>query len=125
MEILNVIKQCISFLFGTQNQNILRALIVLVVLDYITGVWLAIHDKKVSSAIGSKGIFKKVMIFVLISLSNIADTYFLQAGNALEPVTILFYCANEAISIVENAAKMGLPIPQKLKNFFFSIKEKN
>ena len=58
-------------------------------------------------------------------MSYIADNYFLQAGNTLETVTILFYCANEAISIIENAAKIGIPVPEKLKNLFNSIKEKN
>ncbi|MDY3985792.1 phage holin family protein, partial [Dysosmobacter sp.] len=97
----------------------------LVVFDYITGVCVAIHDQKLSSAIGAKGISKKVMIFILISMSYIADNYFLQAGNTLETVTILFYCANEAISILENAAKIGIPVPEKMKNLFSSIKEKN
>ena len=125
MEILDAIKQVISFLFGTENQNLLHALITLVVLDYVTGVCVAIHNKELSSAIGSKGISKKVMMFVLISLSNIADVYFLQADSALETVTILFYCANESISIIENATKIGIPIPQKLKKICSSIKKKN
>ena len=125
MEILDTLKHVISFLFGTENQNILHALITLVVLDYVTGVCVAIHNKKLSSAIGSKGISKKVMMFVLISLSNIADVYFLQADSALETVTILFYCANESISIIENATKIGIPIPEKLKKISSSIKKKN
>lgn len=122
MELLNMLLRITVFLFGTENQNILYALISLVVFDYITGICVAFHDRKLSSSIGSRGISKKVMIFILISLSNIADTYFLQAGNALETVTILFYCANESISIIENAAKIGIPIPQKLKRFFNSIR---
>ena len=125
MEILITAKHIIMFLFGSENRNILYALITLVVFDYITGVCVAIHDQKLSSAIGAKGISKKVMIFILISMSYIADNYFLQAGNTLETVTILFYCANEAISIIENAAKIGIPVPEKLKNLFNSFKEKN
>lgn len=69
MEILITAKQIITFLFGTENRNILYALITLVVFDYITGVCVAIHDQKLSSAIGAKGISKKVMIFILISMS--------------------------------------------------------
>lgn len=125
MEILITAKQIITFLFGTENRNILYALIALVIFDYITGVCVAIHNRKLSSAIGAKGISKKVMIFILISMSYIADKYFLQAGNMLEAVTILFYCANEAISIIENAAKIGIPVPEKMKKLFSSIKEKN
>lgn len=125
MEIQNILKDILAFLFGRDNQNILRALIALVILDYLTGVCVAIHNQKLSSAIGSKGITKKVMIFVLISLSNIVDQCFLQGSNSLGNVTTLFYCANETISIVENAAKIGIPIPQKLRKIFASIGEKN
>lgn len=125
MDFYSTTKQIFTFLFGTENRNILYALIALVVFDYITGVCLAIHNQKLSSSIGAKGISKKVMIFILISMSCIADNYFLQSGNKLEAVTILFYCANEAISIIENAAKIGIPVPEKIKKLFDSIKDEN
>ena len=125
MDIENCIKSLAVFLFGQDNLNILYALIVLVVLDYVTGVCVAIKDGKLSSTIGAKGISRKVVIFALVALSNIADRYFLSSAGALEAVTILFYCANEAISILENACKMGVPIPQKLRNTPESFKNKN
>ncbi len=125
VDILSKIKAVISFLFGSENNNILYALMVLTVFDYITGVCVAIRSKSLSSSIGAKGIANKVVVFVLVSLSNIIGTYFLQAGSALEALTILFYCSNESISILENACKIGIPIPEKLKNALEEIKVKN
>ena len=64
-------------------------------------------------------------MFALVALSNIVDTYFLNSAGALEAVTILFYCANEAISILENACKMGIPVPKKLRDALQLFKNKN
>lgn len=91
------------------------------VLSAKTATW----DKYTLSTVIPDGLLTPREFFILISMSYIADNYFLQAGNTLETVTILFYCANEAISIIENAAKIGIPVPEKLKNLFNSIKEKN
>ena len=115
MEFLKMCRQGIVLLFGVENQNLLNAFILLVVLDYITGVCVAVHSRTLSSEIGAKGISRKIMIFILISLSNVADTYFLQSGTMLEAITILFYCSNEFISILENADKLNIPAPKKLK----------
>ena len=96
----------------------LYALIAFVVIDYLTGVLCAIIDKKLSSEIGAKGIFKKVLIFVLVGVANILDTQILgSTGNsgALRTAVIFFYLSNEGISILENAGHIGLPIPEKLK----------
>ena len=115
IDIMENLNSALIFLFGNENLKILHALIVLTILDYITGVCVAIKMGRISSAIGAKGIAGKVIIYALIYLSNIFDTYFHTANGILEAATILFYCANEAISILENAYKMGIPIPQKLK----------
>ena len=96
----------------------LYALIAFVVIDYLTGILCAIIDKKLSSEIGAKGIFKKVLIFVLVGVANILDTQILgSTGNsgALRTAVIFFYLSNEGISILENAGHIGLPIPEKLK----------
>lgn len=122
---MNILNSLVILLFGINNRNILYALIILVSLDYITGICVAVRKKELSSSIGAKGIANKVMIFVLVALSNVVDTYFLPAGNAIESVTILFYCANEALSIVENAAKIGIPLPKKLFNYLKIFKQKN
>ncbi len=95
--------------------TLIYALIAFVSIDYITGVWLAILEKNVSSDIGFKGISKKVMIFVLVALGNIIDQLVIGSGSTLRCMLIMFYLSNEGISIIENAGKMGLPLPQKLK----------
>ena len=97
----------------------LYALITFVTVDYVTGVLCAIVDKKLSSEIGAKGIFKKVLIFVLVGIAKILDTQILSiAGNhggVLRTAIIFFYLSNEGVSILENASHIGLPVPEKLK----------
>lgn len=122
---MHIIHSITAMLFGTENCNILYALMILVCLDYLTGICLAIRKKELSSSIGAKGIANKVMIFVLVSLSNVVDTYFSITGCAIETITILFYCTNEAISIIENAVKMEIPLPTKLVNCMKAFKSKN
>ena len=90
------------------------ALITFVVVDYVTGIMVAILEKKVSSEIGFKGIFKKVLIFTLVGVAHIVDLYIIADGSALRTAVIFFFCSNEGISILENAATIGLPIPEKL-----------
>ena len=85
-------------------------------MDYITGVMCAISDKKLSSSIGFKGICRKILIFTLVGLANIIDLHVIQTGSALRTASIFFYLSNEGISMLENAAHLGLPIPRKLKN---------
>ncbi len=95
--------------------TLIYALIAFVSIDYITGVWLAALEKKVSSDIGFKGISRKVMIFVLVAFGNVIDRLVIDNGSALRSMLIMFYLSNEGISIIENAGRMGLPLPQKLK----------
>ena len=99
----------------------LYALITFVVIDYITGVLCAIIDKNLCSKIGARGIFKKVLIFVLVGVAHVLDTNVLGVvgntdANVLRTAVIFFYLSNEGISILENAAHIGLPIPEKLKD---------
>jgi toxin secretion/phage lysis holin len=95
----------------------LYALIAFVAIDYLTGVACAVIDKKLSSEIGAKGIFKKVLIFTLVGVGHILDTQVLgsSGGGALRTAVIFFYLSNEGVSILENAGHIGLPIPEKLK----------
>lgn len=111
---MSLFSTIINILFGNENRTILYALIALVVLDYTTGICVAIRQRKLSSSIGSKGIVGKVMVFIMVSLSHIVDKYLLPSGAALESITILFYSTNEIISILENASKIGIPFPEKL-----------
>jgi len=96
--------------------GLLYALIAFVATDYITGVMCAIIDKKLSSEVGFKGIFKKVLIFMLVGVANILDVQVIGSGCVLRTAVIFFYISNEGVSLVENAGHLGLPIPAKLKD---------
>lgn len=101
----------------------LYALIVFVAVDYATGVMVGILNKELSSRVGFRGIFKKVMIFCLVAVGHIIDTHVIENGSVLRTAVIFFYLSNEGISILENAALIGLPIPKKLKEVLEQIKE--
>ncbi|WP_147564976.1 phage holin family protein [Clostridium tyrobutyricum] len=92
------------------------ALISFVVIDYLTGLMVAVLDRKLSSEIGFRGIFKKVLIFVFVGIANIIDVHLIKNGSAIRNAVIFFYVSNEGISIIENSAKIGLPVPKKLKD---------
>ena len=95
--------------------GLLIALIVFVIIDYVTGVMRAIADKKLSSAIGFKGICRKVLIFALVGVGHVLDTHVVGTGSALRSAVICFYLSNEGVSLLENASHLGLPVPEKLK----------
>lgn len=95
--------------------GLLIALVVFVVVDYITGVMCAVADKKLSSEVGFKGICRKVLIFLLVGIANILDVQVIGTGSVLRTAVIFFYISKEGISLTENAAHLGLPIPEKLK----------
>lgn len=101
----------------------LYALIVFVVVDYMTGVMVGILNKELSSQIGYRGIFKKVVIFSLVAVAHIIDTHVIQNGSVLRTTVIFFYLSNEGISIMENAALIGIPIPKKMKDVLEQLKE--
>lgn len=103
---------------------LLHTLIGFVVLDYFTGVLLAIHTRHLSSCIGFSGICKKVYIFILVAMGNLMDTYIFTSDNILRNLIILFYLSNEGISILENACLMGLPVPDTLRNTLLQLKDK-
>ena len=94
----------------------LYALLAFVVIDYITGLMCAVLDKKLSSEVGFRGIFKKVLIFSLVAIGHIIDKSVIGDGYVIRTAVIFFYLSNEGVSILENAAHIGLPVPQKLKD---------
>lgn len=114
----------LGWVFGGFD-SLIHALIAFAAMDYVTGVLLAVFEKRVSSEIGYKGILKKVMMFVLAALGNIIDKQVIGSGSSLRTMIILFYLSNEGISILENAGKMGLPLPQKLKDAIQQLNENN
>ena len=95
--------------------GLLYALIAFVVIDYITGVMCAISDHTLSSAVGFKGICRKVLIFLLVGIANVLDVQVIQTGSVLRTAVIFFYISNEGVSLLENAAHLGLPVPDKIK----------
>ena len=95
--------------------GLLYALIAFVAIDYITGVMCAISDKTLSSEVGFKGICRKVLIFLLVGIGNIIDVQVLGSPGVLRTAVIFFYLSNEGVSLIENAAHLGLPVPDKLK----------
>ncbi len=95
--------------------GLLYALIAFVVIDYITGVMCAIINKQLSSEVGFKGIFRKVLIFLLVGIANIIDVQVIGTGAVLRTAVIFFYISNEGVSLLENAGHLGLPIPEKIK----------
>ena len=95
--------------------GLLYALIAFVVIDYLTGVMCAINDKTLSSEVGFRGICRKVLIFLLVGIANILDVHVIGTGSVLRTAVIFFYISNEGVSLLENAAHLGLPVPQKIK----------
>ena len=95
--------------------GLLYALIAFVAIDYITGVMCAINDRKLSSEVGFRGICRKVLIFLLVGIGHIVDAQVIGSGGVLRTAVIFFYLSNEGVSLIENAAHLGLPVPDKLK----------
>jgi toxin secretion/phage lysis holin len=95
--------------------GLLIALVVFITIDYITGIMCAVIDKKLSSEVGFKGIFKKVLILMLVGIANVIDVHVVGTGSALRGATVCFYLSNEGLSILENTVHLGLPVPEKLK----------
>ena len=102
--------------------SFLYALIAFVVIDYITGLMVAAIQKKVSSEVGFKGICKKMLIFILVGVANVVDKQIIGNGSAIRTAVIFFYLSNEGISILENTALIGLPVPQKLRDVLEQLK---
>ena len=106
--------------------SFLYALIAFVVVDYITGVLRAVVEKKLSSRIGARGIAKKVVLFLVVGIGHLIDTYLLgNSGAPLRTAIIFFFIANEGISLVENATAIGLPVPEKLKGVLAQLHGKD
>ena len=101
--------------------GLLYTLIAFVAVDYLTGFMCAVVDQKLSSEVGFKGIFRKILIFVLVGIANILDVNIIGTGCVLRTAVIFFYLSNEGVSLLENAAYLGLPIPEKLKDVLEQI----
>ena len=105
--------------------GLLYALIAFVVIDYITGVMCAINDKTLSSEVGFRGICRKVLIFLLVGIANILDVQVIGTGSVLRTAVIFFYISNEGVSLLENAAHLGLPVPDKIKTVLEQLHDRS
>jgi toxin secretion/phage lysis holin len=93
--------------------------------DYLTGVLRAVVEKRLSSRVGAKGISKKITIFLIVGAAHLADVYLLTGSSALRTAVICFYISNEGVSLLENTAAIGLPIPAKLRDVLEQLHEKS
>ena len=105
--------------------GLLYALIAFVVIDYITGVMCAINDKTLSSEVGFRGICRKVLIFLLVGIANILDVQVIGTGSVLRTAVIFFYISNVGVSLLENAAHLGLPVPEKIKTVLEQLHDRS
>lgn len=127
---MNIIKSIAAVISGIcglllgQFDGLLYALVAFMALDYISGVIIAVAQKELSSEIGFKGIAKKVIILALVAVGHIIDTHILGGGAVCRSAVLGFYIANEGLSILENAAELGLPLPKKLVSVLKQLKEK-
>lgn len=105
--------------------GLLTALVGFMVVDYLTGVFAAIVEHKLSSSVGAKGILQKILILMLVGVANALDQHIIEGDEPiLRTAVIFFYLSNEGISILENATRLGLPVPDKLKSFLEQVKPK-
>ena len=104
--------------------GLLIALVMFVVVDYLTGVMCAVADRNLSSEVGFKGICRKVLIFLLVGIANILDVQVIGTGSVLRTAIIFFYISNEGVSLLENAAHLGLPIPEKMKDILEQLHDR-
>ncbi|MCI8790784.1 MAG: phage holin family protein [Lachnospiraceae bacterium] len=113
----------IGWFFG-ELDGFFYALLAFVVIDYLTGVMCAIADRSLSSEVGFRGIFRKVLIFVMVGAGHILDAQVIGSGDALRTAVIFFYISNEGVSLLENAAHIGLPVPEKLKEVLAQLHDR-
>ena len=105
--------------------GLLYALIAFAVIDYITGVLCAVNDRKLSSAVGFRGICRQVLIFLRVGIANILDIHVVGTGSVLRTAVIFFYISNEGVSLLENASHLGLPVPEKIKEVLEQLHDRS
>lgn len=105
--------------------GLFAVLAMMIVVDYITGVMVAIKEKRVSSKIGFTGICRKILILLFVGIANMLDMHVVGSGSMLRTATIFFYVSNEGISILENAANLGLPVPRKIKEILEQLHDRS
>ncbi|MCI9410348.1 MAG: phage holin family protein [Oscillospiraceae bacterium] len=126
----DVLKSVVSGIIGIAGflvgefDGLYKALLMLIIADYITGVIVAVVKKQLSSEVGAKGIAKKILMLIVVAVANVLDVQIIGGGAGLRNITIIFYAANEVISLLENTGKLGLPYPPKLLDVLEQVKNK-
>lgn len=130
-EIWKYIQALLAMIGGTLGyflggfDGLFAVLAMMIVVDYITGVMVAIKEKRVSSKIGFTGICRKILILLFVGIANMLDMYIVGSGSMLRTATIFFYVSNEGISILENATNLGLPVPRKIKEILEQLHDRS
>lgn len=111
----------VGSVFGEWD-GFLFALIAFISIDYISGLMAAVVEKKLSSEVGFRGLFKKAVILMIVAMGQIIDSRILKQGGIIRTAVIFYYLSNEGLSIIENSARIGLPVPEKLKQALKQLK---
>ena len=122
-DILSVILTTFVFLLGGWDIA-LQSLIVMLVIDYLTGLASAYYNKKLNSKVGFKGIIKKVCYLLIVTVSVVVDNLISDNG-IIRTMVIYFFVANDGLSIIENMAEMNIKIPKKLKEALEQLRKDN
>lgn len=121
--VFNISISFLAYIFGGFD-SLFFSLLIVMFIDYITGLCKAVHDKKLNSTIGLKGILKKLGYLIIIILATLFDRLIHDDSMAIRTLVIYFFISNEAISILENWGAIGLPLPKKLYEVFEKLKDK-
>lgn len=127
--IIGAIKGCAAIVGGVLGlligkvDGVLIALLVFMAIDYLSGIMVACKQHTLSSEVGFTGIAKKVFVLLLVIVGNVLDVYVLGGGAVMRSAVIIFYLANEGLSILENAGNLGVPYPDKLRAVLAQLKD--
>ena len=111
----------LTYIFGEWNP-MMTMLVTVIIIDYLTGVVSAAVNHKLSSQIGFRGILKKLFILLIVAFAAAFDKLLPATHNAVKAMVCMFYIANEALSIIENAGEIGLPLPRALREAVEKLK---
>lgn len=113
-----------GFLFGGMD-GLLTALMAFMMMDYLTGIIVAVKEKKLSSEVGFYGLIKKGVMLSIVAIGHILDTQIIGGSSMLRSGAAGFFLANEGLSMLENAGMLGIPLPKKLKTLLQQLKKEN
>lgn len=119
--VIAIIGGVVGFLFGADN-DLIKVLMFLIICDFVTGVIAGIAEKKLSSDVAFRGIARKVVELILVSIGHQIDFYIFGDGNAIMSSLAFLFISSEGISLLENSSRLGVPIPKKLLETLVQLK---